>query len=193
MACPYSVPNTLVTSEPSYTQQFLSMLPPGHGTMVRGTICSFQTPVINETDKSDEKFESSNQKKNKGKLKVTANKNKNSNKEKKKGQSFQGESSVGAKPKKWRRQCKISHVGQCSVVTRRCLRCGIIGHDSQVCSYTNGVCWNFQLGGHQSRQCPYAKRSSVKVGSGAGAGVGSIGRSSTSSAEQKRKGFYFRR
>ncbi|XP_071733201.1 uncharacterized protein [Rutidosis leptorrhynchoides] len=58
--------------------------------------------------------------------------------------------------------------GQCSTLTKRCLRCGIVGHEPQDCSFKNNVCWNCHKEGHRSTECPAARKSYSGVGSGSG-------------------------
>ncbi|XP_071699961.1 uncharacterized protein [Rutidosis leptorrhynchoides] len=111
---------------------------------------------------------------------------KKSSRFKPKGQSNQG-GSVSSSQKTWCRMCKSSHSGQCSTLTKRCLRCGIVGHEPQDCSFKNNVCWNCHKEGHRSVECPAAKKSYSEAGSGLGVRDVSDGGSSASSVGQKRK------
>ncbi|XP_071714259.1 uncharacterized protein [Rutidosis leptorrhynchoides] len=63
--------------------------------------------------------------------------------------------------------------------------CGVLGHDTFNCSFKDNVCWNFHKEGHRSACFPSASRSGFVVGSGARST--SVGRSSASTAGQKRK------
>ncbi|XP_071728400.1 uncharacterized protein [Rutidosis leptorrhynchoides] len=67
---------------------------------------------------------------------------------------------------------------------RRCLRCGMIGHESQGCSFRKTVCWSCHQPGHHSASCQASKEESS--GAGLGACSASVG-GSTASSGQKRK------
>ncbi|XP_071714740.1 uncharacterized protein [Rutidosis leptorrhynchoides] len=73
--------------------------------------------------------------------------------------------------------------GQSSEATKRCLRCGAVGHESQRCSFSGNVCWSCHQPGHRAISC---LSKSVSSGSGLGAFSASVG-GSTASSWQKRK------
>ncbi|XP_071709067.1 uncharacterized protein [Rutidosis leptorrhynchoides] len=103
-----------------------------------------------------------------------------------KGKSSQG-GSVSLGQKRWCKMCKSSHSGQCSTLMKRCLRCGIMGHEPQDCSFKNNVCWNCHKEGHRSAECPAARKSYSEVGSGLGVRSVSAEGSFASSVGQKHK------
>ncbi|XP_071739537.1 uncharacterized protein [Rutidosis leptorrhynchoides] len=85
----------------------------------------------------------------------------------------------------WCNGCKSTHAGPCTNLKKRCMRCGVMGHDIQACSFKENVCWNCHKSGHRSVDCPSAR----KMSSGVGAGVrtASVGGSSASLTGQKCK------
>ncbi|XP_071697435.1 uncharacterized protein [Rutidosis leptorrhynchoides] len=85
----------------------------------------------------------------------------------------------------WCNGCKSTHAGPCTNLTKRCMRCGVMGPDIQACSFKENVCWNCHKSGHRSVDCPSARKMSSRVG--AGARAMSVGGFSASSIGQKRK------
>ncbi|XP_071713703.1 uncharacterized protein [Rutidosis leptorrhynchoides] len=85
----------------------------------------------------------------------------------------------------WCNGCKSTHAGPYTNLIKRCMRCGVMGHDIQACTFKENVCWNFHKSGHISVDCPSARKMSSEVG--AGARTASVGGSSASSTGQKRK------
>ncbi|XP_071740633.1 probable 3-hydroxyisobutyryl-CoA hydrolase 2 [Rutidosis leptorrhynchoides] len=56
-----------------------------------------------------------------------------------KSKSRQSGSGSGSGRGNWCHTCKSTHSGQCSEATRRCLKCGAVGHESQRCSFPENV------------------------------------------------------
>ncbi|XP_071707880.1 uncharacterized protein [Rutidosis leptorrhynchoides] len=85
----------------------------------------------------------------------------------------------------WCNGCKSTHADHCTNLTKRCMRCRVMGHDIQACSFKENVCWNCHKSGHRSVDCPSARKMSSGVGTGAR--TASVRGSSASSTGQKRK------
>src|SRR5919202_1122147 len=95
--------------------------------------------------------------------------------------------SVSQPQKTWCTDCRSYHSGQCTAQTRRCQKCGTMGHDAAACSYPQSVCWNCKQEGHRSAVCPTAKKYGNVVASTSGSGAKSGSVMASSSQSNKRK------
>ncbi|XP_071737058.1 uncharacterized protein [Rutidosis leptorrhynchoides] len=177
-----------VPDESSRIQHFVNVILPQYRTYVRTATSLSQAIVLAKMVESDVKAVRSrmfgNVVNQGGQASSqSGSKSKKSGDFRSKGKSGQSSSGSGSGRGDWCRNCKSSHKGQCSEATRRCIRCGVIGHDLQACSFSSSVCWNSHQPGHRAASCP-----SKSVSSGAGSGVRSASAGgSTVSSGKKRK------
>ncbi|XP_071714285.1 uncharacterized protein [Rutidosis leptorrhynchoides] len=179
-----------IPDEQSRVQRFVEILRPEYRTIARLATTLSQAHMLAKVTESDIKSAKSVKTESVSQVKPAASQSsqqsKKSSRFKPKGQSSQG-GSMSSSQKTWCRMCKSSHSGQCTTLTKRCLRCGTVGHEPQDCSFKNNVCWNCQKEGHRSAECPVVRKSYSGVGSGSGVRAVSAGGSSASFVGQKRK------
>ncbi|XP_071705189.1 uncharacterized protein [Rutidosis leptorrhynchoides] len=179
-----------IPDEQSRVQWFVEILRPEYRMIARLATTLSQAHMLAKITESDINAARSVKTESVSQVKPAASQSsqqlKKSSRFKPKGQSSQG-GSVSSGQKIWCRMCKSSHSGQCSTLTKRCLHCGIVGHEPQDCSFKNNMCWNCHKEGHRSAECPAARKSYSGVGSGSGVCVVSAEGSSASFVEQKRK------
>ncbi|XP_071687301.1 uncharacterized protein [Rutidosis leptorrhynchoides] len=125
-----------VPDESSRIQHFVNVILPEYRTFVRTATSLSQAIVLAKMAKSDVKDTRSrifgNVVNQGGQTFSQSGSNfKKSGGFQSKGKSGQNSSGSGFGRGDWCSNCKSSHKGQCLEATRRCIRCGVIGHDPQ--------------------------------------------------------------
>ncbi|XP_071704525.1 uncharacterized protein [Rutidosis leptorrhynchoides] len=160
-----------IPDEQSKVQRFVEILRPEYRTIARLATTFSQAHMLAKITESDLKAARSMKTESVSQVKPAASQSsqqsKKSSRFKPKGQFCQG-GSVSSGQKTWCRTCKSLHSGQCTTLTKRCLRCGIVGHEPQDCSFKNNVCWNCHKEGHRYAEYPTARKSYSGAGSGSG-------------------------
>ncbi|XP_071709432.1 uncharacterized protein [Rutidosis leptorrhynchoides] len=179
-----------IPDEQSRVQRFVEILRPEYRTIARLATTLSQVHMLAKVAEFDIEVARSVKTKSESQVKPVASQSSQQSKKlsrfKLKEQSSQGRS-VSRSQKTWCRARKSLHSGQCSTFTKRCFHCGIVGHEPQDCSFKNNVCWNCHKEGHRSAECPAARKSYSRAGSGSGVRHVSAGGSSASSVGQKCK------
>src|SRR5919199_267385 len=185
--------------EYSRVQHFVEMLPPDYRTMPRTAKTLQEVFMLAKTAERDVKAglqlrrERSNQFRQgshqSGQSSGQQNRRNNRGNTRSQSGSASGAVSSGNQARKsWCGDCRNYHAGQCSAQTRKCRRCGTVGHDIGSCTYPRDVCWNCKQEGHRSVLCPTAKKvGNVAVSSSGSGARGGSAVASSSSPSQKRK------
>ncbi|XP_071727623.1 uncharacterized protein [Rutidosis leptorrhynchoides] len=173
--------------EQSKIDQFVEMILPEYISLVRMTPSLPQAFAIAKMVEGDTKTAKDSQNETVAQPKQTSSqgsfKSRKSHGGHQKGRFSQSGSSSNQRV--WCNGCKSTHAGPCTNLTKRCMRCGVMGHDIQACTFKENVCWNCHKSWHRSVNYPSARKMSSRVG--AGKRTASVGGSSASSTGQKRK------